>query len=164
MYEPYPVPGPEPEPERIQPPNSVRNAVKLMYAGAALEVIALVVSLLTRGSFKSAILKAHPGYTPAHLHVVENDRAAPLVIGAVIAIALWLWMAWANGRGRNWARILSAVFFGINTLDLIVAFAVIRAAPSSIVGIVIWIVGLAAIILLFRKESGPYFRPRASAA
>jgi hypothetical protein len=163
MYESYPVPGPEPEPERIQPPNSVQNAVKLMYAGAALEVIALIVSLLTRGSLKSAILKAHPGYTTAHLHVVENDRAVSLVIGAVIAIALWLWMAWANGRGRNWARVVSAVFFGINTLDLIISFAVVRAVPTSIVGIAIWLVGLAAIVLLFRKESGPYFRPRASA-
>jgi len=162
MYESYPVAGPEPEPQHIQPPNSVRNAVKLMYAGAALEVIALIVALLTRSSFKSAILKAHPGYTTAHLHVVENDRAASLAIGAVITIGLWLWMAWANGRGRNWARILSAVFFGINTLDLIISFAVVRAVPTSIIGIVIWLVGLAAIVLLFRRESGPYFRPRTS--
>jgi hypothetical protein len=160
MYESNPVPGPEPE--RLQPPNSVRNAVKLMYAGAVLEVIALVVSLLTRSSFKSAILKAHPGYTTAHVHIIENDRAVPLVIGAVIAIGLWLWMAWANGRGRHWARILSAVFFGINTLDLIIALAVVRAAPTSIIGVVIWLVGLATIVLLFRGESGPYFRSRAS--
>ena len=164
MYESYPVAGPEPEPPLIQPPNPVRNAVKLMYAGAALEVVALIVALLTRSSFKSAILRAHPGYTTAHLHVVENDRAASLAIGALITIGLWLWMAWANGRGRNWARIVSAVFFGINTLGLIISFAVARAVPSSIVGIVIWFVGLAAIALLFRRESGPYFRPRASAA
>lgn len=136
-----------------------------MYAGAALEVIALIVSLLTRNSFKSAIVKAHPGYSTAHLRVAVNDRVASLAIGAVITIGLWLWlwMAWANGRGRNWARILSAVFFGINTLDLVVSFAVVRAVPTSIVGIVIWLVGLAAIVLLFRRESGPYFRPRASA-
>jgi hypothetical protein len=165
MYESYPVPGPEPEPEpeRIQPPNSVRNAVKLMYAGAALEVVALIVALLTRSSFKSAILKAHPGYTAAQLNTAENGRVVSLAIGAVITIGLWLWMAWANGRGRNWARIVSAVLFGINTLDLIVSIAVVRAAATDIVGVVIWLVGLAAIVLLFRKESGPYFRPQASA-
>ena len=164
MYESYPVTGPEPGPQRHQPPNSVRNAVRLMYVGAALEVIALIVALLTRDSFKSAILKAHPGYTPAHVHVVENDRAASLAIGAVITIGLWLWMAWANGRGHNWARIVSAVFFGINTVDLIISFAVVRAVPTSIADVVIWLVGLAAIVLLFRKESGPYFRPPVSAA
>jgi hypothetical protein len=162
MYESYPVTGPEPGPPTVPAPNSVRTAVQLMYAGAALEVVALVVALLTRSSFRSAILKAHPGYTPAHLHVVENDRAVSLAVGAVITIGLWLWMAWANGRGRNWARIVSAVFFGINTLDLIISFAVVRSVPTSIIGIVIWLVGLAAIVLLFRRESGPYFRPPAS--
>ena len=74
MYEPNPVPGPEPE--RLQPPNSVRNAVKLMYAGAVLEVIALVVSLLTRSSFKSAILKAHPGYRASACRLIASSVSA----------------------------------------------------------------------------------------
>jgi hypothetical protein len=161
MYESYPAAEPAPERQRIQPPNPVRNAVRLMYAGAALEVVALVVALLTRSSLKSAILTAHPGYTPAHVHLVENDRAVSLAVGAVITIGLWLWMAWANGRGRQWARVVSAVFFGINTVDLIISLVLVRSAPTSIVGIVIWLVGLAAIVLLFRGESGPYFRPRA---
>ena len=36
----------------------------------------------------------------------------------MIGIALWLWMARANGQGRNWARILSTVLFGVATLQL----------------------------------------------
>ena len=40
MYTPYPTSGPAQEPEQIQPPRSVLNAVKLMYASAALEVLA----------------------------------------------------------------------------------------------------------------------------
>jgi hypothetical protein len=165
MYQSYPAPGPAQEPPpRIQSPHSVRNAVKLMYTGAALEVLALIVTLLTISSLKSAILKAHPGYTAARLHTAEVDRASSLVVGAVIAIGLWLWMAWANGRGRSWARIVSAVFFGINTLDLIISFALVRAAATMIVGVVIWLVGLAAIVLLFSKESGPFYSQQASTA
>jgi len=38
MYAPYPTSGPAQEPEQVQPPRSVLTAVKLMYAGAALEV------------------------------------------------------------------------------------------------------------------------------
>jgi len=34
-------------------------------------------------------------------------------------VAVWLWMARANGQGRNWARILSAVLFGLATLQVI---------------------------------------------
>lgn len=164
MYQSYPAPGPAQEPPRIQPPHSVRNAVKLIYAGAALEVVALIVALLTIGSLKSAIFRAHPAYTAAQLHTAEVSRTVTLAVGAVITIGLWLWMAWANGRGRSWARIVSAVLFGINTLDLLISFALVHAAATMIVGVAIWLVGLAAIVLLFSKESGPYYRQQVSPA
>ena len=57
MYAPYPTSGPAQEPERIQPPRSVLNAVKLMYAGAALEVLAVIIAVVTIGSLKFG----HPG-------------------------------------------------------------------------------------------------------
>ena len=158
MYEPYPTSGQMPEPQRIPPPRSVQNAVKLMYAGAAVEVIALVVALIARNSMKSALLKLHPNYTAAQLHTAVNTQTVSLVIGAAIATGLWLCMAWANGRGYNWARILSAVFFGISTLDLFVTFAAVRAPGSLIVGFVIWLIGLATIVLLFNRESSAFFR------
>jgi multisubunit Na+/H+ antiporter MnhB subunit len=158
MYEPYPVSGQVPGPQRIPPPRSVQNAVKLMYAGAAVEVIALVVALITRNSIKSALLKIHPNYTAAQLHSAVTVQTISLVIGAAVATGLWLWMAWANGRGHNWARILSAVFFGISTLDLLITFAAERAPGSLIVGFVIWLVGLGAIVLLFSRESNAFFR------
>jgi len=164
MYQSFPAPGPAQEPPGIQSPLSVRNAVKLMYAGAALEVIALIVTILTISSLKSSILKAHAGYTAAQLHSAEVDRASSLVVGAVIAIGLWLWMAWATGHGRSWARILSALFFGINTLDLIVSFVLVSAPATMTVGVVIWLVGLAAIVLLFSKKSGPFYSQQISTA
>jgi hypothetical protein len=163
MYQSYPASGPAQDISRTQPPPpSVRNAVLLMYAGAVLEVIALIVAVLTTSSLKAAILKAHPAYTAAQVHTAEDSRTVSLVVGAVITIGLWLWMAWANGRGRSWARIVSAVLFGINTLDLIVSFALVHATASMIVGILIWLVGLAAVVLLFRRESGPFYRQRTS--
>jgi hypothetical protein len=125
-------------------------------------VIALIVALLTTSSLKAAILKAHPAYTAAQVHTAEDSRTVSLVIGAVITIGLWLWMAWANGHGRSWARTVSAVLFGINTLDLIISFALVHAAASMIVGLLVWLVGLAAIELLFRRESGPFYRQQTS--
>jgi hypothetical protein len=158
MYEPYPTSGQMPEPQHIPPPRSVQNAVKFMYAGAAVEVIALVVALIGRNSIKSALVKLHPDYTAARLHTAVNVQTVSLVIGAAIATGLWLWMAWANGRGHNWARILSAVFFGISTLDLFITFAAVRAPGSLIVGSIIWLIGLAAIVLLFSRDSTAFFR------
>ena len=40
----------------------------------------------------------------------------------LVVVSLWLWMARANGQGRNWARILSTVLFVLATLSC--------AAPS----------------------------------
>src|SRR5580704_6034584 len=157
MYTPYPASGPAQEPEQIRPPRSVLNAVKLMYAGAALEVIAVIIAVVTIGSLKSAILARHPAYTAAQLHSAEVARTVPLVIGGLIAICLWLWMAWANGKGRSWARIVSAVFFGINTLDLLISLLQVHAVATLIIGVVIWLVGLGAIVLIFSKESGAFY-------
>jgi len=158
MYEPYPAAGPVPASQPIQPPRAVLNAVRLMYAGAALELLALIIAVATRASLKVAILVRHPLYNPAQVHHAEAARAVPLVVGALIAIGLWLWMAWANSRGRNWARVLSAVFFGINTFDLFISFFVVRATATTVIGFVIWLVGLVAIVLLFSKESAAFFR------
>lgn len=160
MYEPYPSSGASKAdlaPEPVQQPRSVRTAVRLMYLAAGVEVIALIIALLTRSALKAAILRRHPHYTATQLHTAESAQTVVLVVGALIAVALWLWMAWANGHGRNWARVVSAVFFGISTLGLIVSFAAGRGVGDVIVGVILWLIGLAVIVLLFRKESAPFF-------
>ena len=163
MYESYPSVPPEAEPVRAEPPASVRNAVRLMYAGAALSAIVVIVSLLTIGSLKANILSHYPNYTAAQVHTAEVAGVVTSIIGGLIAIGLWLWMAWANGRGRGWARIVAAVFFAINTLDLIASFARVHAVGTLIVGILVWLVGLGAIVFLFSKESSAYFAAQRSA-
>jgi hypothetical protein len=156
MYEAYPVSEPSQRLERARPPGTVLRAIRLMYAGAALEVVALIVALVTKGSLKSAIVKAHPHYTSAQLHTAENFRAGLLVVGALIAVGAWLWMAWANGRGRSWARGVSVALFVIGTLGLpIVSFRTARNAATVIIGVLIWLVGLA---LIFNHSSGPFYR------
>jgi hypothetical protein len=160
MYQQYPVADTPQQPQHAEQPPSVRNAVRLMYAGAALELIAAVVSLLTRGSLKASILKNHPNYTASQLHTAEVARTGFLIVAALIAIGLWIWMAQANGRGLPWARVLSAVFFGISTLSLLLSLVAARTVGTIIVGVIVWLVGLAAIVLLYRKESAPFFARR----
>jgi len=163
MYEPYPssgasgASGANLTPEPVQQPSSVRTAVRLMWLAAGIEVVALIIALLTRSALKAAILRRHPHYTATQLHNAQSAQTVVLVVGAAIAVALWLWMAWANGRGHNWARVLSAVFFGISTLGLLVSFVAGRGVGDIIVGVILWLIGLAVIVLLFRKESAPFF-------
>jgi hypothetical protein len=158
MYQPYPSGGGQvPEPQRPEPPASVLTAVKLMYAGAAVSAISLIVSLATIGSLRSTIRSRDPGYTQTQIHSAEVVVVAFAVVAGLISIGLWLWMASANKSGKNWARITSSVFFGLNTLGVLAIFNQAEPVLSRLITILVWLVALGAIIMLWRKESGVYF-------
>jgi hypothetical protein len=158
MYQPYPSGGGQvPEPQRPEPPASVLNAVKLMYAGAAVSAISLIVSLSTIGSLRNTIRSRDPSYTQTQIHSAEVVVVAFAVIVGLISVGLWVWMASANKAGKNWARITASVFFGLNTLGVLAIFRQAEPVLSRLITLVIWLVGLAAIIMLWRRASGEYF-------
>jgi predicted membrane-bound spermidine synthase len=158
MYQPYPTSGQPQEPVRMEPPSSVLNAVRLMYVGAALSALEIVLSLVTIGSLKDAIRTASPTFTTDQLHAAEAVAIGSVIVGGLIGIGLWLWMAWANRKGRNWARIVSTVLFGINTLGVFFSLARPHASISLIFTILVWLVGLGAIVLIWNKQSAPYYQ------
>jgi hypothetical protein len=157
MYQPYPSGGQVPEPQPQQPPSSVLNAVKLMYVGAGLSALGLIIGLATIGSLKSAILKADPSFTASQVHATEAVAIGTEIVVGLIGIGLWLWMASANKAGKSWARITGTVFFGINTLFLLLAITRPHAGIGLIFDILVWLVGLGAVIMLWRSDSGIYF-------
>ena len=78
-------------------------------------------------------------------------------------------MARADGQGRNWARILSTVLFGLATLQLRGVFTqpVSRAGfgvtvlyyGSTALFVAAWLAGAAAVWLLWRPASRAFFKP-----
>ena len=160
MYQPYPSSGKPVEPERPPAPPSVLNAVKLMYVGAAISTVSLIISLIDITGTKAAIRKARPSLTAAQVNQLNTFIITLAIVSGVVGIALWLWMARANSQGRNWARILSTVLFGLATLDL---FGVL-SQPKTVLGLVFplltWLVGGGAVFLLWRKDSSEFFKPR----
>jgi hypothetical protein len=169
MYENYPSSagggGQVPEPaQRPAPPTSVLTAVRLMYAGAIISAISFILGLATLGSLKHSIQKAHPAYTSAHVNSLVTGSIVAIVVVGVIAVGLWIWMARMNLKGRNWARITGTVFFVLNTLDLLGVFRGSANAISAVFAIVTWLVGLGAVIMLWRRESTAFFKPETSGA
>jgi hypothetical protein len=160
MVQPYPSSAKPVEPERPPAPPSVLNAVKLMYAGAAVSTVSLIVSLVDISGTKAAIRKARPSLSAAQVNQLNTFIISLAIISGVIGIALWLWMARANGQGRNWARIVSTVLFGLATLDL---FGVV-SQPKTLLGLVFplltWLIGAGAVFLLWRGESTAFFHPQ----
>ena len=168
MYENYPsaeaggqVPEPEPEPApRGEPPTSLQTAVRLMYAGAGISAISFILGLVTIGSVRHTLEKQYPSYSASKISSLVNAEIAIVVVAGIIGVGLWLWMAWANKRGKNWARITGTVFFGLYTLDLILVAARAASGISTVFAVVTWLVGLGATIMLWRRDSSAYFNAR----
>ena len=95
------------------------------------------------------------------------------IVSTLVPVALWLWMARANGQGRNWARVLSTVLFGLATLSLTSVFPQpvinisfvptmhISSVPvlGPTIPVLTWLAGAAAVWLLWRPSSSAFIRP-----
>ena len=170
MDQPYPSSGQQAGPLRPRAPAPVLTAVKLMYAGAAVSAAWLIIGLAliivdvtaaARGRFLGHSLTA-PQLRPLIITV--------WIVFGLVVIALWLWMARANGQRRNWARILSTVLFGLATLQLRGDFTrpvghagfgvTVLSYGGTALFIVAWLAGAAAVWLLWRPASSAFFKPQ----
>jgi hypothetical protein len=159
MYQPYPSGGKPLESLRPTAPASVLNAVKLMYAGAAVSLVSLVISLTDISGTKTAIRKARPDLTATQISQLNGFIIGVAILSGVVGIGLWLWMSWANKEGKNWARIFSSVLFGLATLDLFGVFSQPKTVLGLIFPLLTWVIGLGAIVLIWRPDSSRFFKP-----
>jgi ABC-type transport system involved in cytochrome bd biosynthesis fused ATPase/permease subunit len=138
-------------------PRSVTFAVNFMYAGAALEALGAIVTVARTSAVTTAIA-VRQGVTVSEAHGVAIHDTLVGVVGALIVASLWLWIARQNGAGRSWARILATVLF---VLDTVLALLVLPMEHPGGVGAVLaslsWLVGLAAVICLWRRDASQYF-------
>jgi hypothetical protein len=140
-------PGPRPRP--------VVAAVRLMYAGAALEVIGILVAIVRLSAVTSAIAAAD-GYTTGRAHAIAEHQLAISGTGALIGACLWVWMARVNAAGHHWARTTATALFALDTLGLLL-LASQGLSEGTIAAMLNWIVGLAACVCLWRREASQYF-------
>ena len=169
MYQPFPG-GAEPPEAATQAaaaaaPPSVTRAVRVMYVGAAASLIGIIVDLTTYGSLQDAIAKhqRRNGQPLTHSQVVDlaHVEVVALVVGGLIAAGLWIWLARSCGAGKSWARVVSTVLFAISTIGTFVSVgggALSAGDATRIYGFVVWVVGLAAIVLLWQRASSDYFK------
>ena len=140
-----------------------------MYAGAAVSAAGLIIGLaLIIVDIKAAARGQFLG------HSLATPQMRPVIITVwivfgLVGMALWLWMARANGQGRNWARILSTVLFGLATVQL--GHPQPQGSPAGF-GVTVlyygvaalfvagWLVGAGAVWLLWRRASNAFFKPQ----
>ena len=149
-------------------PRSVRNAVRLMYLGALLTLADVVTVLVTLGGVRSAAVH---DLAASQWPTVMLTQVDPWLASAPIGTGVWLWLAWANGRGYRWTRPVFGAFFGLLTTVLFFGLGQGTGEdawpvtwPDVIVTTVLWLVGLVAVLLIVSETANPYYRAATRAA
>ena|ERR1700691_15819 len=149
-------------------PGPVRRAVRLMLAGGVLTAVVGVFLVIATIADKNALLDSNG-------KKISNGEFTSGVVGTLvmylILVVIWVLMARLNRAGYNWARIIASALAIISTID---AYSIINSLTggetltvTAIVFIVctlaLWVIGVLAVAMLWRSESGAYFKARAAA-
>ncbi|NRQ48912.1 hypothetical protein [Aeromicrobium stalagmiti] len=161
----YPThPGAQPPQGGAAPeqPSSISTAVKLMLVGAALSVLSLVYSLATMGDLKDQIrdelAKNDPDVSQSTVDAAYSVGIGFAVVFGLLGAFLWVWMAWKNGQGRSWARVVATVFGGLNLVGALFTFSAGNSEPLSLVATgVSLVLAVVVLVLLWRPESTRYY-------
>jgi hypothetical protein len=149
----------------VPQPGSIQLAVRLMWAGAAVSLVSLVVGLATLGSTKDDIrdelVKDDPNVSQSAIDAAYAVGIALVIVVGALGVLAWLWMAWKNGQGRSWARIVATVLGGLNVLFTLLAFTGANVEPVSLIfSLVNLALAVVILILMWRKESSEFYTAR----
>jgi hypothetical protein len=186
-YGQYPASGyGQPSAPLGERPRPLVIAVWLMYVAAVVEIVYAVADGQWLASYMSSLFTAiEAADTSRSGSQVPTSEIKDLIlviaiVGGIVAVLIWLWIAWKNRAGRNWARVVATVFFGLSCLGLPELLtgghlstvpstfttadgATIAVPPLAIpawliaVGVVNWLLGLAIIILLWQRAASWYY-------
>jgi hypothetical protein len=159
--------GQQPGPP-VEQPSSVRTAVLLMRVGAVVSLLSLVATLLTLSSLKSQIrdqlVSSDRQVSDSMVDAAYGTAIVFSVVLALIGVGLWLWMAWKNGQGRGWARIVATVLGGLNVLLTLISVVSGNATTLALVlSLVNLVLAVVILVLLWKKESSAFFASRRGA-
>ncbi len=159
---PPPPPPTGAAPATAQRPQSVDTAVRLMQLGAVQSVVSVVVTLFMLDTLKETIADAmrdaDPNVTQSMIDTAYTVGIVTGVIGGIIGALLWLWMAWKNGQGRSWARIVASVLGGLGVLSTLFGLASPGMTTVNMgFSVLNLILALAILVLLWKKESTAYY-------
>ena len=143
-------------------PASIATAVKLMYAGAVLSVLSLIYSFSTLGNLKDDIRveleKNDASVSQSTIDAAYSVTIVIAVIFGLIGALLWVWMAWKNGQGRKWARVVATVLAAFNLVGLLFSVAGGNAETISLIASAIsCVLAVCILVLLYKKESTAFY-------
>ena len=140
------------------PPAPVTNAVKLMYARAAVSLLSLLVLFTSTDTLRAQLNDANASLTPAELDSAVSVAITVGVVFAVVFTALFVLLALQVRKGRSWARIVTWVLAGLSALLGVLSLLSPAPGLARVLGLVALALDVAIIVLLAAKPSSGYFR------
>lgn len=149
-------------------PPAMDLAVRLMYAGAVLQVLAGLASLLQnrddlRSQIRDQLESQGSQVTDAAVNTAMAVSFGAAVVFGLIYAGLWVLMAVFNGRGKSWARIVATVLGGLNIVLTVVGVLASRSTGlgggfvATVFQVLIAALGIVILVLLWRRESSEYY-------
>jgi hypothetical protein len=161
-------------------------AVWLMYVAAVAEIVYAVAEGRWLASYLSSLFTAIEAAdtsgsgTPVRASEIKDVILAIAIVVGIMAVLIWLWIAWKNRAGRSWARVVATVLFALSCLGLpeLLTGGHLSTMPSTLTaadgatinvpplaipawliaaGVVNWLLGLAVIILLWQGAASRYY-------
>jgi hypothetical protein len=152
---------PPPAPLDASPPSSIATAVRLMYVGAGLSGVGIVVNLTQRDEIREQIAENDSSLTEDELDTAVTVGTATSVVFGLIAIGLWIWMARRNEQGQSWARITATVLGGLSIVSLLATLGMGQMTGlGAVFGVVSLVLAAVILYLLYTPQSSQYYRAR----
>lgn len=152
---PYPQDPQQPYPggQPATRPESVVNAIRLIWVQIAFAVISTIISFVLIDD----IIDTSMSGSSEDRDVVRTGVIVALVIGLIIGVGLTALWAYFINKGANWARIVYTV---LGVLGILFGLLGIGSQPGIIVvvQIISILITAAVIFLLFRPESNAFFK------
>ena len=158
MVKPYSGPVERPGLDRPAIPASVLSAVRVMYAGAVFSVIDIVVGLTDQSAQKTALKKKSPHLSVHSINTLVHIAVIGDIVVSVLGVLLFVWIARSCRSGKNWARVTATVLCFIGLLGAVEHLIEPNATLSLIASFVLFLIGLAAVVLLWMRSSSVYFK------
>lgn len=148
-------------------PQSLKAAMALMFAGAALTLVGVVYSLFNTDQARIGVIQRDAQRTSgARLGPGEIDAAVHIaivfsVVAGLFGMGLWAAMAILNGQGRGWARIVASALCAFSAVSVAYGLAAVReegvGQGSLAVRGLNLAIGLGAIAFMYRPASTGFY-------
>lgn len=143
-------------------PKSIVYAKYAMWAGAVMQLLAIPSTLLMRDEMRElaeeSLRESGASYDESMLDATVMFALGFGLLMSVLGAALWFLMAYLNGKGKGWARIVATVLYGIFVVSFLCGFAQPNPMLTIIMNVIVLIIGGLATFFLWRKDSTAWFK------